>query len=153
MKNMDLIFVKRLCREALVPRRATSGSAGFDLYISQRVVLKAGEISIIPLGICIQFPKGYFGKIESRSGLASRGLFVVGGVIDCDYTGELKAVIINYSRNDYEFNIGDAVAQLIVQPYCFTPMIVDMLELDAFKSERGDGGFGSTGNDGRPLVD
>ena len=139
----------RLVREgASIPRYATAGSAACDLTaaVSEPILLKAGESVSIPTGIAIAMEEsGYVAIVCARSGLAFRhGLNLINGigVIDEDYRGEICVGLRNNSAADYEITPGERIAQLMFMPYrqaSFLPAS----ELD--ETERGTGGFGSTG--------
>jgi dUTP pyrophosphatase len=125
------------------PTRGSPDSAGYDLYSSQNCVIKARDRATISTGIEIQCPSETYGRIAPRSGLAVKnGIATGAGVIDCDYRGIVKVLLFNHSDEDFEINIGDRIAQLIfekiVHPTIETVTILDI-------TERGDGGFGSTG--------
>ena len=135
--------VKRLHTNAILPRRATSGSAGYDLFSSDAVLLWPGDLVCVPTGIAIRVPPGTYGRIAPRSGITVKHNVHVGaGVIDADYTGEIKVVLCNNGKNPVEFKAFDRVAQLIIEKI-EVPEIIEVLELG--ETERGSGGFGSTG--------
>lgn len=118
---------------------------GVDLRATETIEIPSGERRLFGTGIAIQpMMGGYAGFIYSRSGLGSKGLAVANGVgvIDPEYTGELKAMLHNTSGESWTVNAGDRIAQLVIQPYLrWSPVIVDELG----KTNRGDNGFGSTG--------
>ena len=129
------------------PKYATTGSAGLDLSASLKepVTVPAGGRALIPSGIAVAIPMGYAGFVFPRSGLSYKsGITMCNsvGVIDSDYTGEIKIAVHNISDQDYTIHAGDRIAQLFFMP-------VGMAELipceDLDETERGDGGFGSTG--------
>lgn len=129
------------------PEYATDGSLGMDLAAATNgpVVIKAGDRELVPVGIALQIPKGYGGFIFPRSGLAmKKGLTMCNsvGVIDNDYTGEIKVAMLNVSENDYTINPGDRIAQLVFLPVEYANL-VEVASLT--ETERGAGGFGSTG--------
>ena len=126
-----------------IPTRGHSDDAGIDLRTPYTITIKAGGSASIETGVGVQIPKGYFGKLESKSGLNVRNSIVsLGGVIDCGYTGEIIAKLYNFGDEDYTFNAGDKIVQMIVQP-CLIEGI-NFVE-DFEDTERGNGGFGSTG--------
>ncbi len=137
-----MIKFKRLDSRAQIPRRATAGSAGFDIFSNGYYTIKSGVRCLLDTGIAMQLPNGYWGEIKPRSGLAAKhGLDVLAGVIDADYTGEIKVSLINLGENDVEIKAGDRIAQLIIQQYA-----AEWMEVEEFNdTERGAGGFGSTG--------
>lgn len=137
-----LIEIK-LDDNALLPTRGHNTDAGLDLLTPVDVVIKANDSAVIDTGVHIAIPEGYFGKLESKSGLnVNHNVVCLGGVIDCGYTGSIKVKLYNLSDEPMNFKRGNKVVQLIIQP-CLLPdlLVVDSLE----DTERGDNGFGSTG--------
>lgn len=136
--------VKLLNSSAIVPKRATSGSAGMDLSASENTTIPANKWKAVGTGISIKVPNDCYARIAPRSGLAFKnGLDVFAGVVDSDYTGEVKVILMNNNTEDFQVNIGDRIAQIIFEKiYVENFVVVD--ELDA--TQRGAGGFGSTGN-------
>ena len=147
MKRLT-VKVKQLSPDAKLPYYATEGSAGMDLSacLSEPVLLKKGEIRLIPTGIAIGLPSADFAAfVYARSGLASKhGICLANsvGVIDSDYTGEIKCPLINLGREDFWIRPGDRIAQLVVAPVVQAELQA-VVELD--ETARGAGGFGSTG--------
>jgi len=136
--------LKRLHASAQKPQRQTSGAAGYDLHSVEDCVLKPGEVRAIGTGIALTLVSGTAALVCPRSGLASRGITVANspGVIDPDYRGEIKVLLQNLSGEDYTVRQGDRIAQLLfIVPY--QPWMIEVEELDT--TERGTGGFGSTG--------
>lgn len=130
-----------------LPEYATPGSAGMDLKANttEPIVLKPLERQMVPTGIHIQLPEGYEAQIRPRSGLAAKyGISVVNapGTVDADYTGEIKVILINLSNENFVVNPGERIAQMVVARY-------ERVEWDEVatldETERGEGGFGSTG--------
>ncbi len=151
---MDEIIVKYIRTssdeglESKVPEYATAGSAGMDLSacIQEDIIIKPGEIIKVNTGIAIQIPhSGIGGFVFPRSGLSSRhGISLANcvGVIDSDYTGELMCPVINHGSSDYTIKSGDRIAQIVFMPV----LNVKLQEADKLEvTERGPGGFGSTG--------
>ena len=135
-------------KEKIVPFYATSGSAGMDLTacIEEDVTLEPLERKIVPTGIAIQLPSADYGAfVFARSGLASKkGITLPNcvGVIDSDYTGELMVSLINLSKESYTIKNGERIAQLVIMEVAKARFnVVENLG----NTERGDGGFGSTG--------
>lgn len=139
--------IKLLKDGAKVPERATSGSAGYDLCacVESPVVINKGDIAIIPTGIAISADKNTAVMIYARSGLASKkGIALANGVgvVDSDYRGEICVALINNGREDFIVENGMRIAQMVVTPV----IIEDMTVTDTLtETERGEGGFGSTG--------
>ena len=145
---MSILKIKRLHPQAQLPTRATQGSAGYDLYacIEQEVEILPGQTEKIPTGLAIQLEsKNEVALIFARSSLGTKyGVAPANavGVIDSDYRGEVCACLRNFSDKPYTVQPQDRVAQLLVMPVVL-PEIQEAQELE--DSERGQGGFGSTG--------
>ncbi|MFI3325035.1 MAG: dUTP diphosphatase [Clostridia bacterium] len=139
--------IQKINQKATAPQRATDGSAGYDLCacLENEITINSGEIVLIPTGLCIELPKNTAGMIYARSGLATKhGIALANsvGVVDWDYRGEVKIALINLSKNTYKINNGDRIAQLVLTPVvCPNVIWADNLN----ETERGAGGFGSTG--------
>jgi dUTP pyrophosphatase len=139
------ISVQRLDRELPMPTHSHEGDAGVDLYTSIDFKLQSGERRLVPAGIAVAIPKGYVGLVCPRSGMAVKhGITVVNGpgVVDSGYRGELKVALINQGAETVSFERGDRIAQLLVVPVAVQEL-TEVAELPT--SDRGDGGFGSTG--------
>jgi dUTP pyrophosphatase len=137
--------VKKLTYDAIVPTRGSDGAVGYDLYSSEDAVVpcQAGR-ALVGTGITVVLPQGVYGRVAPRSGLAVKHCINVGaGVIDPDYTGEIKVVLFNHGENDFEIKKGDRIAQLVLER-CETPPIEEISIVE--DTERGSSGFGSTGN-------
>lgn len=132
-----------------LPEYKTYGSSGMDLYadIEDSVILNIGDIEVIPTGIAVQVPEGYEIQIRPRSGLAIlHGITVINspGTVDSDYVGEIKVGLVNLSQSPYRVNRRDRIAQMVLCPV--TRMSLEEVSYEDFtKTERGAGGFGSTG--------
>lgn len=126
---------------AYMPTRGYATDAGLDLYSPVDMWLHPGEHKMIDTGVHIEIPEGYVGMITSKSGLMSQGI-TSRGTIDHGYTGSIKAVLFNSGQEGIKIRKGYKITQLVIVP-CITPdlEIVDFLD----ETERGDGGFGSTG--------
>ena len=130
-----------------LPDYETSGSAGMDLRanLDEKFILNPFERSAIPTGLFIELPQGYEAQIRPRSGLSLKtGLSIPNspGTIDSDYRGEIKVIVANLSNEIVEINHGDRIAQMVLAKY----ERVNWTEVDNIDStERGTGGFGSTG--------
>lgn len=139
---------EKIGSEIKAPFYATAGSAGMDLCacIDAPLLLKKGEILLIPTGIAIEIPENTCAAfIYARSGLSIKhGICLANGVgvIDSDYRGEIKVGLINLGSEDYLINPGERIAQMVFSPICLAEM-VQKEELTG--TQRGEGGFGSTG--------
>ena len=129
---------------ATLPTKGSPGSAGHDLYSNSNLSLLPDQIATVSTGIGLILPANHFAKIEDRSGLAAHHhLLTAAGVIDQDYEGVVKVVIRNMSsRNVYLIRKGDRIAQMVVHQI---PNTVAELQPSSTSTERGAGGFGSTG--------
>lgn len=126
-----------------VPMVSTKGAAGYDLQSVKDVILYPGVQEVVPTGFGFEIPIGFMGQIWDRSGLAAKfGLGKLAGIIDSDYRGEVKVVIINHGVDPYHIKAGDRIAQLVLVA-CFNPDI-NLID-NPSKTVRGEGGFGSTG--------
>ncbi|MDQ3952659.1 MAG: dUTP diphosphatase [Actinomycetota bacterium] len=138
--------VRRLDRDLPLPSQARPGDAGLDLFSAEDVSLKPGERAAIATGLAVEIPAGYAGFVHARSGRALReGLALVNapGLIDSGYRGEIKVIVVNLDPADaVHVQRGDKIAQLVIQPVVSADL-VEAADLEA--SERGAGGFGSTG--------
>jgi dUTP pyrophosphatase len=138
-----MLQVKLLNSTAKLPTRGKPGDAGLDLYATETHLLVKGCKAIISTGIAVAIPKGTYGRVAPRSGLAAKyGIDVGAGVCDETFRGEIKVVLFNHGDSDYLVNVGDRIAQLIITPYIEVE-VVESIELE--KSVRGTDGFGSTG--------
>ena len=129
------------------PRRATAGSAGYDLCACMDApqTIEPGERCVFPSGLAAEIPAGTAGFVFTRSGLGiKKGILVTNGVgvIDSDYRGEIQIGLHNLSAEPYTVQPGERIAQMIIMPY-FAPVIEEVTSLT--ETDRGAGGFGSTG--------
>lgn len=138
--------VVRLDERAILPTRAHPGDAGLDLYALDATELGPGERASVRTGIAVEIPAGQAGLVLPRSGLAARdGIALVNapGLIDSGYRGELRVLLLNTDRQrTFSVAVGDRIAQLVLVEV-HTPVPIEVDELD--RSERGEGGFGSSG--------
>lgn len=130
-----------------LPAYETDASAGLDLraFIEEPIVLKSLERKLIPTGLKIELPKGYEAQIRPRSGLALKNgisLLNAPGTIDADYRGDIGIILVNLSTEDFTVNPGDRIAQMVIAK--FEQISWDLVE-ELSETERGAGGFGSTG--------
>ena len=145
---MDKIQLKiKLEEGAVMPEYQTEHAAGFDVnaFVKDPVILKPGERQLIPTGLKMAIPPGYEIQVRPRSGLAiKQGISIVNspGTVDADYRGDIGIIIINHGQEDFIVNPKDRIAQLIINKVEH-PEILQVEELD--ETERGEGGFGSTG--------
>jgi dUTP diphosphatase len=145
------LAVQRLHPAAVLPTRAHASDAGFDLHAVEAATLGPGEREMVPTGIAIALPEGHAGLVLPRSGLAARhGIALVNapGLIDEGYRGELRVLLLNTDRTEpFAIAPGDRIAQLVLVRVSLVEA-VEVRGLDA--TERGDGGFGSSGGFATP---
>ena len=144
---MTKILIKRLSKEVPLPKYETQGSSGLDLSanIESSINIDPGKKEIIPTGIAISVPKGFEVQIRPRSGLAAKHNVTVlntPGTIDSDYRGELKVILINHGQATFKIEKGFRIAQMVLCPV-LKAKFEEVDNLD--DTERGKGGFGSTG--------
>ena len=139
----ERLLFKRLHPAARLPTRGSAGAAGLDLYAAERVTIRPGARAAVRTGLAAAVPRGFYGRVAPRSGLAVRhGVDVLAGVIDSDYRGEILCALVNHGREPFEVEPGARVAQLVVEVIA-TPEPAWAEDLE--ETERGAGGFGSTG--------
>ncbi|CCH63160.1 hypothetical protein TBLA_0J01650 [Henningerozyma blattae CBS 6284] len=130
--------------DATVPTKGSATAAGYDIYASKAITIPARGQGLVSTDISFTVPVGTYGRIAPRSGLAVKhGINTGAGVIDRDYTGEVKIMLFNHSEKDFEIIKGDRIAQLILERIIDDAEIVVVESLE--ESERGSSGFGSTG--------
>lgn len=141
MKKIKVVVLNEKC----TPTRAHPGDAGLDLRAARKETLDIYEYKPIPTGVCVEIPHGYVGLVCARSGLAARhGIGIVNGmgIIDAGYRGEIMMLPINNGSRPFVIEEGDRIAQLLIVPVAL-PEVEIVSELS--ESDRGTGGFGSTG--------
>lgn len=145
---MDAIRIKKLNEKAVLPHRATPGSAGMDLCacLEEPVTVRPGALVMIPTGLAMALPDGGCAAlIYARSGLAVKHGIALSngvGVVDSDYRGEIKVGLCNLGAEPYTIQPGERIAQMVITPVLHPP-VEEAAELDG--TLRGEGGFGSTG--------
>lgn len=149
---MVKVKFKKLTETAIIPEYKSDEAAGMDLFADMDAELKSPldenpnlTMCLIKTGIAIELPKGYEAQVRPRSGLAAKyGITVLNtpGTIDSDYRGDLGVILINHGAQTFKVNKGDRIAQLVIAPVSRAEM-VEMEDLN--ESNRGTGGFGSTG--------
>lgn len=122
----------------------TKGAAGVDVAAVGNHIIEPGKTRMIPTGLAVAIPEGFEIQVRSRSGMASKGIFVTNspGTIDSDYRGEIGVILTNSTEQPYYITDGERVAQLVVSPV-YEPVFEEVEELST--TARGDGGYGSTG--------
>ncbi len=144
---MTKILIKRLTKAIKLPKFETDGSSGMDLAanVDSVVTIDPGKTAIIPTGLAVSIPKGFEIQIRPRSGLAAKQSITVlntPGTIDSDYRGEIKIILINLGQKQFKVEKGARIAQMVMCPVIQAE--IEETE-DLIETNRGSGGFGSTG--------
>jgi dUTP pyrophosphatase len=151
MENIN-IKIKRISKDyndIPIPEYATEGSAGMDIRaaLKEPLIIKKGEVVMVPTNLSVEIPMGYEIQVRPRSGLAAKhgiGVLNSPGTVDSDYRGEIKIILINFGKDDFTIQKGDRIAQLIVSRV-FRAAFSEESSLN--ESKRGSGGFGHTGKE------
>ncbi|HEY6889544.1 MAG TPA: dUTP diphosphatase [Solirubrobacter sp.] len=145
--SVDELAIQLLHPAARPPARTRSGDAGYDLACVEAFSLTPGERAMVPTGVAVAIPPGMCGLVLPRSGLAIKhGISCVNapGLVDPNYRGELRVILINHGTELFSAAAGDRIAQLLIVPFASpVPVVVD--ELPDGGDDRGTGGFGSSG--------
>jgi dUTP pyrophosphatase len=137
------IQVKKIDEAAILPKTMNPGDAAMDFSSLKDYQIQPGEKIIVETGIAVAIPQGYWGNIRDRSGLAAKNsIHTMAGVIDSNYRGEIRVVLINLGKEVYNIKAGDRIAQMIVEKH-EDILIKEVKELD--ETNRGENRFGSTG--------
>ena len=145
MATVTMFKVARLNNDSILPKRGTDGAAGYDMCSCVDIVIPARSWKGVATGIALQVPPDHYARVAPRSGLTLKnGLDVGAGVIDSDYIGEVKVIMFNHSDTHFNVVKGDRIAQVIFEKIS-TPYLNEVKLDELVKTERGAGGFGSTG--------
>lgn len=139
---MSKLLLKLLNEDAKVPKKGSAMAAGYDIYSSENVTLEPNKGAWVSTGIAFTVPEGTYGRIAPRSGLSGKDIFINAGVVDRDYTGEVKVRVFNQSNKTVLFLKHTKIAQLIIEKIQETDLEIVS---DLNPTERGENGFGSTG--------
>tara|TARA_R100000700_G_C3151763_1_gene130209 strand:+ start:621 stop:1055 length:435 start_codon:yes stop_codon:yes gene_type:complete len=134
--------VKLLHDFAKPPTKGHMDDAGWDLYAFETISIPAGATVLVSTGVSMAIPKGYVGLIWDRSSMGVKGVHRHAGVIDCNYRGEVKVCLHNTTKESYHIEKGDRIAQILIQE---APTFIQHVVHELDSTDRGDGGFGSTG--------
>lgn len=140
---MTKIYFKKLLDDAILPTRGSEQAAGLDLSTVEDTIIKAGDFAILPTGLACSIPANTYFRIAPRSGLAAKHqIDTMAGVIDSDYRGEIRVILINHGKEAVRFKKGDRIAQGILE----SCVLAEVEEVDSLvDTDRGANGFGSTG--------
>lgn len=145
--SSEVRLIVQLDQDAVEPEYATEDAAGMDLRSTRAVVLQPGERALVPTGLRVVIPRGFEGQVRPRSGLAlKKGIALVNspGTIDADYRGEIGIIMINHGQEEVRLDKGERIAQLVICPVIQAKIeVVD--SIGGHETDRGEGGFGSTG--------
>ena len=141
--ELQILRFKKLETNATLPTRGSAQAAGLDLYSIENVVIEPKQRALVRTGLAVAIPEGYYGRVAPRSGLAvKKGLDVLAGVIDADYRGEIRCALYNSGDETIDLPAASKICQLIIEKI-ITPSAVWAEEIS--ETDRGGGGFGSTG--------
>ncbi len=142
MSGKTVVFEK-VHTDARIPERQHSNDVGYDLYSSETELIEVGEVKTIATGLKMRLPENIEAQIRPRSGLALSGISVLNspGTIDPGYRGEVKIIMANLLGEDFEVEVGDRIAQMVFNRVEHPDIVEGSLD----ETERGEGGFGSTG--------
>ncbi|KAI5961779.1 DUT1 [Candida margitis] len=145
LESTESLKVYVRSERAQLPTKGSALAAGYDLYSSEDAKIPAQGQGLVSTDISIIVPVGTYGRVAPRSGLAVKhGISTGAGVIDADYRGEVKVVLFNHSTKDFEIKKGDRIAQLVLERIVNAD--IEQIDLEGLSNtERGEGGFGSTG--------
>ena len=139
----SFLSFKRLDPRAILPSRGSVSAAGLDIYVIGELTIPPGERCLARTGLAVAIPEGYYGRLAPRSGLATKkGVDTLAGVIDADYRGEIGCLLYNAGNETIHLPAGSKICQLIIEKI-ITPTPVWADEIN--DTDRGSGGFGSTG--------
>lgn len=143
-RNAGAMEIETVCAAGMLPVRAHTHDAGADLRASEAAFIGSGQFATVPTGVRVSIPEGCFGLLAARSSLCKRGLLMANGVgiVDAGFTGEIKVPLYNAGNTPSNVLAGERIAQLVILP-CELPAFRLVAKLE--ETERGEGGFGSTG--------
>lgn len=131
-----------LTDKATAPIKASQFAAGFDLFSAYDYILPANKVTLCKIDIAVAIPRGYYARLADRSSLATKSITTIGGVIDADYRGNIIVMLHNFGDTDHHVRTGDRICQMIIEKI-YTGAAEGVISLN--DTERGTGGFGSTG--------
>lgn len=142
---MSLFRFAKVALNAITPARAEPGAAGYDLSACEDKTIPSGTWGKVDTGIAVEFPCDCYGRVAPRSGLAfKKGVQVGAGVIDSSYRGTIQVILFNHGSEELVITAGDRIAQLIFERI-YTPDLTEVSYEQLGETQRGEGGFGSTG--------
>jgi len=147
--KMNIKRISGVFSDIPLPHYSTDGSAGMDVRaaIDDEIILKSGEVNLVPTNLKVEIPEGFEIQVRPRSGIAAKhgiGILNSPGTIDSDYRGEVKVILFNFGKEDFVIKRGDRIAQMILSKF-YTAELNEQEDLS--QSSRGEGGFGHTGKE------
>ena len=147
---MGPLRVRKMSPAATIPARGSPGAAGYDLSAAHEATVPPHKRLLVKTDLAIAIPEGTYARIAPRSGLAfKKSIDVAAGVVDYDYRGNVGVILVNHADEPFEVKVGDRIAQLILEKIA-TPDVVEVDDLE--ETDRGAGGFGSTGVAAKPTA-
>lgn len=143
VKSKLPILVKKIHPQSIVPKKQSSGAAGFDLHSVEAKTLLPQLTTMVDTGLAFEIPKGYCGILSDRSSMALQGITIGGGIIDSDYRACVQLIFNNNSQKPYNVNVGDRIAQILFVKLSDEDTLTEVDKLS--ETDRGSGRFGSTG--------
>lgn len=140
---MDTLYVKKFVPHSVLPQKGRKGDAGWDLSSCEDTVVPPNSWKLVDTGIGITVPEGTYGRVAPRSGVSTKGISVNAGVIDRNYTGVVKVLLVNHGDTPFNINCGNKIAQLLLEKIvedCDLKVVDELGE-----TNRGAAGFGSSG--------
>ncbi len=134
MKIKTIKFMGYQC-----PNRAHYNDSGVDCFAAQGTIIPAHSVAKVPTGVGVELPDGYDIVVHCKSGLSSKGIYAANAPVDAGYRGEIHAILLNTTDEDYMINAGDKIGQFVVRPVIYAEFVEEL------GNERGSDGFGSTG--------
>jgi dUTP pyrophosphatase len=143
--TIRMFRVAKIHNDAVIPKRGSAAAAGYDLYAVEDNVVQVGDRAMVDTGIAIDIPTDCYARVAPRSGLALKhGIDVLAGVVDADYRDSIRVILMNHGKLPFVVKKGDRIAQLVFERI-YTPEL-ECVDYDTLcKTDRGTGGFGSTG--------
>ncbi|XRB02816.1 deoxyuridine 5'-triphosphate nucleotidohydrolase [Pycnococcus provasolii] len=147
---MGPLRVRKMSPAATIPARGSPGAAGYDLSAAHEATVPPHKRLLVKTDLAIAIPEGTYARVAPRSGLAfKKSIDVAAGVVDYDYRGNVGVILVNHADEPFEVKVGDRIAQLILEKIA-TPDVVEVDDLE--ETDRGAGGFGSTGVAANPTA-
>jgi len=142
--NQNIFYFSKSNPSAFTPEKATPFAAGFDLKSVETTTVLPNTRKLVDTGLVLNIPHDFYGRIAPRSGLSLKGIDIGAGVIDSDYRGNVKILVINNGEENFDITRGNKIAQLIIEKI-YVDAVIEISINDMTNTVRGSSGFGSTG--------